>query len=54
MTSPVPHILTLGSQVWSLFMSTVGCFMFMRGFRLLLTERDELDTIATSRAARVP
>lgn len=40
MKSLTRRILELGSFMWNLFLSTAGCFVWMRGFNLVSTEKE--------------
>jgi hypothetical protein len=51
MNSFVSRILKLRSPLWNLFLSTAGCFVFMRGYGLVATVKEGPDTVASIRAA---
>lgn len=46
MNSFVSRVLKLGSPMWNLFLSTAGCFVWVRGFRLVATGKERPDTTA--------
>jgi len=40
----IRRLLTIGLPMWNLFLSTAGCFVLMRGFRLVTTGKEAPDT----------
>ncbi len=51
MNSSASRILKLGLPVWDLCVSSVGCFVFTSGFRLIAMEKEGSETGAYIRAA---
>lgn len=51
MNSSINRILKLGSPIWYLFLSTTGCFVFLRGYGLVATGKEGPDRVASNRVA---
>jgi hypothetical protein len=51
MNSSVKRILKVGSPMWYLFLSTTGCFVFMRGYGFVATGKEGPDRAASNRVA---
>ena len=54
MTSSIRCVLKLGSALGNVLLSTVGCFVLMRGTGLVVNRRDGSDTLAPFRGVGTP
>jgi hypothetical protein len=51
MNGLVKCVLKLGSPLWDLFLSTAGCFVFMRDCGLVAAEKEGPDAVTSMCAA---
>jgi hypothetical protein len=47
MNSTIGPFLKLGELMWNLFLSAIGCFVFMRCFRLVALGKENSETVAS-------